>query len=164
MFKNFNSQHLLIGIFIVFIIFIFISRENFYSWKPIPSWNPKPSLNPIKKIPTLAIVNIPRQLPANKKTCPHNSTLINDEFCEYSQSIQRPRFWGIPLQCPHNYQPYGRTKCLAINPRTSPKLTCNDNSVPVDGMCQECPLGGKLSGGMCYSCKDNKKLEGAMCF
>ena len=156
--QNFNSQHLLIGIFIVFIIFIFLSRENFSSWNPI-----RIPTHPIR-IPTHPIANIPNQLPANK-TCPRNSTLINDDFCEYSQSIQRPSLWGIiQLQCPDNYEPHGRTRCRAINPRTSPKLTCNNNSVPVEGKCQECPSGAKLFSGMCLSCNDNKKLEGTMCY
>jgi hypothetical protein len=152
--QNFNSQHLLIGIFIVFIIFIFLSRENFYSWNPIA--------NEIR-IPTPPNIFIPNQLPANK-TCPRNSTLINDDFCEYSQSIQRPSIFGIPRQCPDNYEPSSRTRCRAINPRTSPKLTCNDNSVPVEGKCQECPSGAKLFGRMCYSCDNNKSLDNLMCY
>jgi hypothetical protein len=166
--QNFNSQHLLIGIFIIFIVFIFLSRENFYDWNLI-------------SLPTSPDHYIPRQFilntPANK-TCPPNSTLINDEYCEYSQSIQRPGSWVLPGRCPDNYEPSrsNRTRCRAINPTTSPKLTCNNGSVLVEGMCkQQCPgtlTGdlctfcdkGKLEGGICLSCPNNKELKNGMCY
>jgi hypothetical protein len=108
MFKNFNSQNLLIGIIIVFIVFIFLSRENFYTITTVPT-------------------------PPNK-ICPGNSELKND-ICEFPSSIPRRRSVFGPLPCPYAYEPSSRTSCRPIYSTTLPKLECNHGSELIEGMC-----------------------------
>ena len=166
MFKNFNSQHLLIGIIFIFIVFIFLSRENFYGW-----------LSPPPIMPTPPYFSIPRQFtinptPANK-TCPPNSTLT-DNICQYSSSVAKSMRYGW-RQCPNNYQASGY-RCQVINPTTEPTLKCDEGLVLKEGMCvQQCPGtltgdlctfcdNGKLEAGMCLSCNANKELKNGMCY
>ena len=169
MFKNFNYQHLLIGIIFVFIIFIFLSRENFYGWGdlmgiPTPKYSSAKETSPNKLLPTLTSAN---------KICPSNSSLKNDNICEYLPNIYIPLY----RPCPNNYEVAVPGRCRVINSTTSPKLKCDNGSVPVDGMCQscpnnkkpenglcgqECPFGALLLNDKCYSC-DQGTLQGTTC-
>ena len=117
MFKNFNSQNLLIGILIVFIVFVFISRENF-SWLNPPIIGTAANWSPTKQVEL-------KSIPANK-TCPPNSSLNND-ICEYRRSIPKSISHGWRL-CPNNYQ-VGPFSCNVINRTTQPTLTCNDGYI-----------------------------------
>lgn len=173
MFKNFNYQHLLIGIIFVFIVFIFLSRENFDGWNQIgrptqPNISLAKQISPNKLPPTLTSAN---------KICPSNSSLKID-ICEYFPSIPRPRWlWGWG-PCPNNYTAVFDI-CRVNTPTTSPTLICNNGSVLINGMCQSCPNNKKpengscvqdcpfgtekLLDGNCYSC-DQGKLVGSKCY
>ena len=107
MFKNFNSQHLLIGIIFIFIVFIFLSRENFYTITTDPT--------------------------SPRKICPGNSELKND-ICKFPSSIPRRRVFGILNPCPQYYMSSGNT-CRPIYSTILPKLECDATSVLINDMC-----------------------------